>query len=90
MRQSALWRGVPDQREAPEERAHRTACTAGRSFQPLQAMPADIAAATGAKGKLRLEPRGSKFQKFQELKLQELAEEVGLNAGSRVHSVMGT
>lgn len=44
----------------------------------------------GAKGKLRLEPRGSKFQKFQELKLQELAEEVGLNYGSSVHSVMGT
>eukprot|EP00891_Asterochloris_glomerata_P008965 jgi/Astpho2/8965/fgenesh1_pm.00133_%23_19_t len=55
----------------------------GRSFQPLQAMPADIAAATGAKGKLRLEPRGSKFQKFQELKLQELAEEVPQGATPR-------
>ena len=53
-------------------------------------MPADMAAETGAKGKLRLEPRGSKFQKFQELKLQELAEEVGPMHGSRIQSVLGT
>ena len=90
MRLIGQWRSLSDQKEALRRNgAHRAACIAGRSFQPLQTMPAEMAAATGAKGKLRLEPRGSKFQKFQELKLQELAEEVGVIPGSRNQSVIG-
>ena len=87
----AHWRGVSDQREASEEWRTQS-CLHCRTQLPsrLQTMPAEMAATTGAKGKLRLEPRGSKFQKFQELKLQELAEEVCLNHGLPIQAVMGT
>ena len=49
---------------------------AGRAFTPLNAIPKELQLSTGAKGQLTLETRGSRFVKYQELKLQELASEV--------------
>jgi len=48
----------------------------GRDFNPLDAIPQELQLSTGAKGQLTLETRGSRFVKYQELKLQELALEV--------------
>ena len=48
----------------------------GRQFNPLDTIPKELQLSTGAKGQLTLETRGSRFVKYQELKLQELALEV--------------
>jgi len=48
----------------------------GRQFNPLDTIPKELQLSTGAKGQLTLETRGSRFIKYQELKLQELALEV--------------
>ena len=48
----------------------------GRQFNPLNTIPKELQLSTGAKGQLTLETRGSRFIKYQELKLQELAVEV--------------
>ena len=48
----------------------------GRQFNPLDTIPKDLQLSTGAKGQLTLETRGSRFMKYQELKMQELAIEV--------------
>ena len=49
---------------------------AGKTFQPLEAAPAAVARASGGTSTLWLQTRGSKFVRFQELKLQERALEV--------------
>lgn len=54
----------------------RRVLCAGRTFTPLEVAPDHMRRTTGKKGQLRLETRGSKFAKFQEVKLQELACEV--------------
>ena len=48
----------------------------GRQFNPLDTIPKELQLSTGAKGQLTLETRGSRFMKYQELKMQELAIEV--------------
>jgi hypothetical protein len=48
----------------------------GRSFTPLAALPAGAARRAGGAAALHLQTRGSKFVKFQEVKLQELPLEV--------------
>lgn len=48
----------------------------GKTFQPLEAAPAAVARASGGNSTLQLQTRGSKFVRFQELKLQERALEV--------------
>ena len=48
----------------------------GRQFNPLDSIPKELQLSTGAKGQLTLETRGSRFMKYQELKMQELAIEV--------------
>ena len=48
----------------------------GRQFNPLESIPKELQLSTGAKGQLTLETRGSRFIKYQELKMQELASEV--------------
>jgi DNA replicative helicase MCM subunit Mcm2 (Cdc46/Mcm family) len=47
---------------------------AGRTFTPLEGAPADSGAA--AKRDLKMMTRGSRFVRFQEMKLQERAIEV--------------
>lgn len=51
-------------------------CGAGRTFIPIDMNPKELQQTTGARGQLNLETRGSKFIKYQELKLQELSLEV--------------
>lgn len=51
---------------------------AGRSFTPLAAPPEAVARLGATVKELKLETRNSKFIKFQELKLQEMSEEVSL------------
>lgn len=47
---------------------------AGRTYTPLEGPPKNIA---GPQPELRMQTRGSKFVRFQEMKLQERAIEVG-------------
>lgn len=47
-----------------------------RVFMPLFVCPSSKCKASNSKGKLYLQTRGSKFVKYQQVKLQELAEEV--------------
>ena len=54
---------------------------AGRTFQPLLEPPAHLKNMQGMPGRpsnLVLQTRGSKFVKFQEVRIQELADEVPL------------
>ncbi len=51
-------------------------CAPGKQFQPLEAAPAAVAHASGGASTLQLQTRGSKFVRFQEVKLQERAIEV--------------
>lgn len=56
---------------------------AGRTFTPLEAPPAAAAGLqASARTELVMQTRGSRFVKFQEVRIQELAAEVGstLNA----------
>ena len=53
---------------------------AGKTFQPLEAAPAAVARASGGTSTLQLQTRGSKFVRFQEMKLQERALEVRARA----------
>lgn len=55
----------------------------GRQFNPLDTIPKELQLSTGDKGQLTLETRGSRFIKYQELKLQELALEVPQGATPR-------
>ncbi|KAL3138278.1 Mcm2-7 hexameric complex component [Trebouxia sp. C0010 RCD-2024] len=55
----------------------------GRQFNPLDSIPKELQLSTGAKGQLTLETRGSRFMKYQELKMQELAIEVPQGATPR-------
>lgn len=48
----------------------------GRQFMPLDRCPAEACTSVGAAGLLRLQPRGSKFLKYQELRVQELPDQV--------------
>lgn len=48
----------------------------GRTFTPLAALPSGAARRAGGAAALHLQTRGSKFVKFQEVKLQELPLEV--------------
>eukprot|EP01105_Mastigella_eilhardi_P019710 TRINITY_DN4653_c0_g2_i3.p1 TRINITY_DN4653_c0_g2~~TRINITY_DN4653_c0_g2_i3.p1 ORF type:complete len:798 (-),score=179.88 TRINITY_DN4653_c0_g2_i3:2-2098(-) len=48
----------------------------GRSFLPLQRCTSARCTATQNPGVLRMETRGSKFEKFQEIQVQELTEQV--------------
>lgn len=55
--------------------------SAGRTFQPLIEPPAHLKNMQGMPGQpsmLVLQTRGSKFVKFQEIRIQELADEVRL------------
>jgi len=47
-----------------------------RSFMPLFECPSDECKMNNAKGRLMMQTRGSKFEKFQELRLQEVSDEV--------------
>ena len=50
-------------------------CRPGKEFTPLQTAP-DPGAASSARAILHLQTRGSKFVRFQEARMQELASEV--------------
>ena len=50
-------------------------CCSGKEFTPLQTAP-DPGAASSARAILHLQTRGSKFVRFQEARMQELASEV--------------
>jgi len=47
-----------------------------RHFMPLFECPSDVCRMNNAKGRLQMQTRGSKFEKFQEVRLQEVSEEV--------------
>ena len=49
---------------------------AGRTFTPVERPPDSAGAARGAAADLVMQTRGSKFLKFQEVRIQELAIEV--------------
>ena len=51
------------------------ACPAGREFTPLESLP-QSSGAPGRTSSLHVLTRGSKFVRFQEVKLQELPTEV--------------
>ena len=48
----------------------------GRTFMPLSACPSQQCTTNRSSGKLCMQTRGSKFVKFQELKLQEMPDQV--------------
>lgn len=50
----------------------------GKTFQPLDKAPDQVTARGGNKKSLMLQTHGSKFVQFQEVKIQEMASEVGL------------
>lgn len=58
-----------------------------RSYTPLYTCPSQVCSANGSSGKLFEQTRGSRFQKFQELKLQELPDEVPVGNVPRSVSV---
>lgn len=53
-------------------------CGPSGAFMPLQSCPSTECTTNRSAGKLYFQPRGSKFVKFQELKIQELVR-VGFN-----------
>ena len=62
---------------------------AGREFQPLEPnkLPEQLAQQhAGRKPRLALQARGSKFQRFQEVRIQELSCEVSSFAGNAVRA----
>lgn len=58
-----------------------------REFMPQRICPSDICRQQNAKDSLHLQTRGSKFEKFQELKLQELPHQVPMGHVPRSMSV---
>ena len=60
----------------------------GKTFQPLEAAPAAVARASGGNSTLQLQTRGSKFVRFQELKLQERALEVRARTGKPPKAIL--
>ena len=48
----------------------------GRSFMPLDKCKSPVCVQYNSNNKLLMQSRGSKFQKFQELKIQELPSQV--------------
>ena len=58
-----------------------------RQFMPLSECPSSFCANNRTRGRLQLQARGSKFRKFQELKIQELPGQVPMGHVPRTMSV---
>ena len=59
----------------------------GQSYMPLIECPTDACRVHGIKGKLVLQTRGSKFQKSQEVRIQELTDQVPIGHIPRTMAV---
>lgn len=57
---------------------------AGPSFKPLEQCVSDNCQTNRQKGRLHLQTRGSKFERFQEFKIQELVSRRGIHAAAVV------